>query len=499
MRTLISSIDAFGIQPSLLIHSNRKHKSFFGGLLSIILIILLLLSLYHFGKELILKESPSVNLSSEFIHEHPKQINFFNHFEFLISLLNDQYLPVINEKIYYPQAFLYKIYINETGQKHSIRFEVNVDTCDKVFTKEHKLSQYVNQFELSQYYCISHNQNDYIKENLYINDYWGNEGFQMIQFKLNECVNSTERQCASQEEIDNFLYFPQLSIYSFEEFVQTQKYKDPISHGYKNYFYYVSNRFVLKITQYLRNVKMISDDGWIFHNKEELYSFKHDHMYSYINSDKKSSIFCSFSIQLTNEEDGYRRDYMKIVDLVGKIGGIYKALFVFFVIISHLYNENSMYEGLFNHFFEVTPDKGLYSFESNLSINNETKVEMNNESLIRKEKRKIKLSFCEKFLFLALCKRINKKKKNYLTMIFYNGKEKICSYLETSNYLIKIHHVDMIRKIISENENIEHVEYLSTPLLYFDENKDRFTILVPEQSIKTDNKNELSLYNCKET
>ena len=85
MQTLISSIDAFGIQPSLLIHSNRKHKSFFGGLLSIILIILLLLSLYHFGKELILKESPSVNLSSEFIHEHPKQINFFNHFEYLFN------------------------------------------------------------------------------------------------------------------------------------------------------------------------------------------------------------------------------------------------------------------------------------------------------------------------------------------------------------------------------------------------------------------------------
>ena len=36
-------------------------------------------------------------------------------------------------------------------------------------------------------------------------------------------------------------------------------------------------------------------------------------------------------------------------------------------------------------------------------------------------------------------------------------------------------------------------------LLYFDENRDRFTILVPEQSIKTDNKNELSLNNCKET
>ena len=81
----LSSIDAFGIQPSLLIKSKPKHKSFFGGVLSIFLGILLAGCVYYFGRELILKESPSVNLSSEF-QEHPTNLSFFNRFEFLVSL-----------------------------------------------------------------------------------------------------------------------------------------------------------------------------------------------------------------------------------------------------------------------------------------------------------------------------------------------------------------------------------------------------------------------------
>ena len=72
-------------------------------------------------------------------------------------------------------------------------------------------------------------------------------------------------------------------------------------------------------------------------------------------------------------------------------------------------------------------------------------------------------------------------------MLFYNGKDKICSYLETSNYLLKIHQVDMLKKIISANENIQHTDYLSTPLISFDENKERYSILFPSDIGKKDN------------
>ena len=501
----LSSIDAFGIQPSLLIKKKSKHKSFFGGVLSIVLWILLAGCLYYFGRELILKESPSVNLSSEF-QDHPTNLSFFNRFEFLISLQNSEMMPIVNEKIYYAKAFIFKNIRDEAGNKNNTRIRLNVETCDKVFTPEHSLYNYVKHLTLSNFYCISHNQSKDVIEQIFINDYWGAENFQMLQIKFYDCMNKTDDEgemhdgCASPEEVAKFLNYTQMSMYSFEEYLQTKKYKDPISHGYKEYFYYTSNRFFIAITQYLRKVKMVSDDGWILQDKHELYSFKHAHMFSYTNNLREVPNFMSLSIQLTNEEDGYQRDYIKLADLAGQLGGIYKVLFLFFVIISHFYNENSMYEGLFNHFFEVVPDKRNYSID-NSSINEsdynkyfsseekETKVNSNNiknESLIKKKKKQIELSFCEKFIVLILCKKSSKEKNNRTRMLFYNGKDKICSYLETSNYLLKIHQVDMLKKIINANENIQHTDYLSTPLISFDESKERYSILLPPELHKND-------------
>lgn len=393
---------------------------------------------------------------------------------------------------------------------------MNVETCDKVFTEEHKLYKYVKHLNLSNFYCISHNQSAEIIDKIYINDYWGSVGFQMLQMKFYDCKNETDDEdimhdgCAPEEEVAAFLNYTQMSMYSFEEYVQTKKYKDPISHGYKEYFYYVSNRFFIAITQYLRKVKMVSDDGWIFQNKEDLYSFKHDHMFSYTNSLREVKNFMSLSIQLTNEEDGYQRDYVKLADLAGQIGGIYKVLFLIFVIVSHFYNENSMYEGLFNHFFEVVPDKANYSIDSSVNEGNdynkffateekETKVNKNkNESLLNNKKKQIVLSCCEKFITLALCKSCSIKKNIRTRMLFYNGKDKICSYLETSNYLLKIHQVDMLKKIISANENIQHADYLSTPLISFDENKERYSILLPTELGKKDNVDTISLKDVNE-
>ena len=118
----LSSIDAFGIQPSLLIKKKSKHKSFFGGVLSIVLWILLAGCLYYFGRELILKESPSVNLSSEF-QDHPTNLSFFNRFEFLISLQNSEMMPIVNEKIYYAKAFIFKNIRDKAGNKNNTRIK----------------------------------------------------------------------------------------------------------------------------------------------------------------------------------------------------------------------------------------------------------------------------------------------------------------------------------------------------------------------------------------
>ena len=73
--------------------------------------------------------------------------------------------------------------------------------------------------ELDGYYCFSRNQPNVKPEDLYINEFWGNNGFQMLQIKFYDCVNTTEKQdCASTEVIDEYLHLTDLSLYKLTKF-----------------------------------------------------------------------------------------------------------------------------------------------------------------------------------------------------------------------------------------------------------------------------------------
>ena len=92
----LSKIDAFGIRPSLLTNTKPKYQTIFGGTLSIVLGIIMVISFYLLGKELVEKKTPSVNLSTEYIN-HPERLNFSGNFEFLLSLQNKNKSPEVDE------------------------------------------------------------------------------------------------------------------------------------------------------------------------------------------------------------------------------------------------------------------------------------------------------------------------------------------------------------------------------------------------------------------
>ena len=92
---LLSRIDAFGIRPSLLMDSHSKYQTIFGCVLSIILAIIIIGSFVILGRELFIRKSPSVNLSSEYI-EHPPKMNFYNNLEFFIALQKEK-SPYLNK------------------------------------------------------------------------------------------------------------------------------------------------------------------------------------------------------------------------------------------------------------------------------------------------------------------------------------------------------------------------------------------------------------------
>ena len=82
---IIKFIDLFGHTPSFVVNQELKYKTIFGGILSIIILILGLILLIFFSIDLFARNSPSINLSTN-LEPNPTKLYYFDNFEFIIGV-----------------------------------------------------------------------------------------------------------------------------------------------------------------------------------------------------------------------------------------------------------------------------------------------------------------------------------------------------------------------------------------------------------------------------
>ena len=345
IRDFFIDIDIFGYAPSLSIKNQLFYQTIFGGLLTLLIIIITIITLIFFSQELFNKNSPSVNLSMDALN-HPQRLNYFDNFEFLIGIQNSSYMTEINEKIFGAKGTLFKTVVNESGI-YNLKTNINLVSCDKALSNSKNKDLYTD-LNLKGYYCISNEQN----EEPYLKEHWGNNDFSMIQIKFVDCDNKTGN-CASEEEVYDFLHSADLSFYMIDNLVSTKNYKNPFSKVLKEQTFKVSDSYKVSVIQYLRHIRIESDDGLLFttnHSKSSfvLGEFTHDIVF-----ERDSSTFLTLSIELDNTFQKYQRKYYKLQDLAAQVGGVVNACFVIASLILKIYEKNSYFEYLINNFFEV--------------------------------------------------------------------------------------------------------------------------------------------------
>lgn len=491
MKKLLLFVDQFGQTPQFLIKRNNHFHSVFGGIITIILYVVGLVSLIFFSEEIVFKNSPSVNLSTQ-TEEHPSKLLFFDNFEFIIGLQNKNLQVERNEKIFYPRGFLFKTIVNESGS-YNQRQEIDLAPCEEELpsSKNYKLFE---KLDLEGYYCLSKKQKSNITMNeIFIREFWGNNGFQMLQVKFYDCKNtSTKQNCASQEEIDSFLKLTDLSFYTIDNFIKTRDYKNPFERGLIEKFYYVSKNFQVSITEYIRHLEVLSDDGLLFTTNKTISSFKIDNIIDYNLNERQSESFVSFSIQLNNVKEMYYRKYSKIQDLAAQVGGIFKTLLIICSWITQLYSEHSYFEHLINNFFQIdfddkpkqtinhfldlkTKDKSLEEIPSlNDTKSFQNKIQPNNyiNSIIRKNTEKIekfkgyiRLRFFDKLFLLLFYPRLSFGKKSQMNKLYFMGRKKLYNYLEIDNLLKYFHSQESLNSLLFTSEQKKICDDIFYPIL----------------------------------
>ena len=488
LRDFIIFIDLFGHTPSFVIKDKLKYKSFFGGIMSSLIFIIGITLLAVFSIELFEKKAPSINLSTRLYH-NPHKLNYFNNFEFIIGILNENYEPEINEAIFYAKGYISTTKKNELGnQKEDI--EIDLVPCDQTLS-ESKNFDLFKDIKLSGFYCISKKQSNIDSSEIYVNEFWGNENFRMLQVKLYACQNTTEKKnCASQEKINEYLNFRTLKIYIVDNYVSTHEYKKPFEKGLKEYFFYVTQKYRISLTQYLTHVYIESDDGYIFTTHKKDYNFKLDEMieHTFYN---QLDYFADFTIQLKNMIIDYRRKYYKLQDLIAQVGGVFSTLNIIDLIILRFYSDNSYFEYLINTHFEVRlneviknknlaniKNKKGYSKEtvssSNLNNKNEDKATENETELdnknsinknIKEKKTRLRLNFFDKLFLLNLFPNCSNAKKKKIDELYFRGKSYLMEYTDITQFMRNAHASEMRSKLMLDEEQKKVFDYIFKPIL----------------------------------
>ena len=349
-------LDSFGVGINFYLEGYKDYRSKLGGFITLVIYVITIICGIIFSKNLLQRVNPSVSTTSA-NYPNPEKILYPNNTFFILGITVDS-LPFINESIYRPIAY---INTKVNGSEELMRQNISVDLCDKVLNEDYKYYDVIKHLNLSNFYCIDLNQNNKSSINndeLYINEFWGNDGFRMLQIKIFNCsaVADDISQCADNDVIKEKLSSPIISYYTLKNYIDTNNYKNPFVRGLQETFYYVSYKKFISATQYLKHVQIHSDKGFLFSEEEIIADHTIDSLIEYSETDQEDGKIFTISIQLTNKIDIYTRTYNKLQDLGAEIGAVYGALHMVLAIIFQFYNNSKLFCDIINNFFLIKED-----------------------------------------------------------------------------------------------------------------------------------------------
>lgn len=326
----ISKFDLIGKTPDINVQGRSTFNTFTGGILSILIFILTILTSFYFSREIWEKKNPKVNRSIV-PNPLPGDIIIGDEWDFFFGLQFNNTLYIDNS-IYTIKGRLFK-FIPGEGLKMQ---EYKIEPCkNDSFRQNHK--EHFLQYNINGAWCVS-------KENipdLKISNVWGKPGFSFIDVSLWPCKNTTTNtNCKSIEEINSKLNIGVFSIYTLYSITITTDYDEPYKFVVYNDFIPVSYKSFTHSILYFYHSEIRSDVGFLLEESKIKQSFGIDRLkINYYNQPEIDQRFMRFQFQISNWKELYNRNFIKLQDIAAQIGGIINVFYIGSIIINYLIRE----------------------------------------------------------------------------------------------------------------------------------------------------------------
>jgi hypothetical protein len=373
---IISSFDFLGISPSITIEGNKKHKTVFGGLMSIFVAALLLGGSTYFMILLISRTNYSLLVSEEF---YPNSFSNWTNSEVSFYLTNrvGQFLEDA-DRIYTVVGTYWQLKkiqnTDGTSVMRSVPAFLKMEKCNVTRHFKSNPDLWENEKYITHSYCMAPNQL------VNVSKPFGYDESTYISFWVQKCQNTTTKNdCFPREYIDktlvNVFLLSRFTNYYFDHSLQGDT-SVPYIH---NDGFFVSSTVYKRFSYSMRSVQYDTDAGIFLTNIE---TKNYTNLVDYKESvDLRTEsfipdVFITVAFNMNILKQKITKRYYKFQNMLADMGGLLKGL----VSIS----------SFFNWYF---CNKQFYNQIINANINSFPKNEYLNEFALNKEQDVRKINY----------------------------------------------------------------------------------------------------------
>ena len=350
-------IDIFGHNFNFTTFNQEKHRTYVGGIVTILTICSTLASTVYFAKDFWFKTNPKTK------YERIQKLNYpkykINKSNFVFGFrVEDSNLNFFDETSF----FEFKVtYNNSTMTKNNITGYVteydapviylNYSKCDynKNFKDFHFISSEDN-VDYRNFYCID------FSNDMSIGGYWTANFTQYIDIQLVYC-NSSKPKCnnnaAAEYFAKNKLYINMMSLKYFIDLSSKTPIMNYLSYTYVQIDPGIAKKINCFMTQGL--VTSNNENSYFIEDQTNYTSFNLDYWtidnMIYSNNNNKITLT---RIYFTRNLDRFRRTYVKLSDLIPIIVSMLEIISIFFRVIASFYNEFDWINRMLNELFDFS-------------------------------------------------------------------------------------------------------------------------------------------------
>ena len=323
----LKKLDLFPYNPQLAVENEDVgHRTRLGGFISILIGILLLLAMYAFGNEIVVKSKP-ISLMSEYFVKAPKLEGKDLFITFSVGKSGGIAIPNIDRFITIKWGF---IDIDSTRDESIIYGSYPATRC---VDSSKYFNDVENNFELQsfliqdpeEHVCIGPEMKNYTLRGEY-----GATDFFSYDVRLFKCINSTENGniCAPEEEIKE--QFMDLFIFAYFShiIVNPLDLHTPILDTYFSFISPLSLGFSRQDIIKFQLVEFLSDEAFLLEEYKVTNSFEFKEKISDIKIGDNPQFYRGL-YSLYNLKKKISRNYIKIKKVAADVGGIISFFFHF--------------------------------------------------------------------------------------------------------------------------------------------------------------------------